>query len=196
MRNIVYFKCNSLGNIKYECLVLIKKMKKCKKSNKSLIASWSKLDELKDDAAPSKDKEANLCLMGVSKVNSNSNSDDNSTDVYDEIKELYTLAKAKTKICKLNNENKNLKKESKIAKTDNEALNIDLNTMTLNKESLKNKNRKKKEEIIELKVRIDGLSQMLDNTFNNFNESDKKSQIILFAQCQDIFKFGLRNEHR
>lgn len=54
--------------------------------------------------------------MALLEVSSKSDSDDDFTDVYEEIKEsLNVLSKDKAKILKLDNENKNLKKELHIA---------------------------------------------------------------------------------
>ena len=140
-----------------------------------------------------KKKIINICFIVDLQVILDSDSDnEENKSIYDEMKQLMNLlAKAKIKLNKLDNENKGLKDEITVVKEDNEYLNKELNESMIKNEKFEKDNNNLREEVKELKTRINGLSQTLDSTFNKFNESDKKVQMLISSQRQDKSKSGL-----
>ncbi len=203
-KELVCYECKQPGHIKYECPILKKKMKKFKKKSRAMMATWSDLDESEGESEDTSDneEEANLCLMAASEVHSDSDEDINENDIYSEMKKLLkALKKADVKITKLEVENKALKNEKDVLRQTNKLL-IDENDILKNDneklfvktDGVKKENEVLKTEIKELKGRVEDLSQSIKNTFNKFNESDKKLNMLIGSQRPSFIKHGLGYE--
>lgn len=106
-----------------------------------------------------------------------------------EISMLDTKSKAlKNEVDTLSQINELLVDKNDILKNDSEALHINAN-------NLKRENDVLKEEIKELKERIDNVSQSLNNTFNKFDENDRKLSMLISNQGHNNGKYRLGFEH-
>ena len=171
---LICYECKKPGHIKYVCPVLIKKMEKYKLKQKALMATWSDLDELDAVSHDTSDdtEEANLCLMALSEVTSDSD-DDMLESIRRKLKKLLKgLSKANEKIDALKNEkevlmqtNQLLVDENDILKNDKEVLQIDNEKFRDAQTTLEKENSKLHSEIKDLKQRMDAISKDLSTTF-------------------------------
>src|SRR5262249_393254 len=204
-KEIQCYECKKLGHIKYECTSLIKKMEQYKKKSQAMLATWSDLDdtETSPEDSDEEEEEANLCLMTTSEVHSESENDIIEDDMLLEMtKLLKALKKADLKISKHGNEIKYLKNEKDALKQtnslladENDILKKDNEKLHVENEKLRKENSMLKDENGVLKVKIDELSNSVKNTFDKFNESDKKLNMLISSQRLSCEKHGLGYEH-